>query len=220
MSTLLVLGGSGRTGVHVLERAAARGHQVRALVRDPDAVRAPAGVELVRGTPARTDDIRRAAAGTEAVISVLNNARASGNPWARPVSPPTLMTDAARSVLTVMAEQGLTRFVAVSSQGVAEDWARLDPVLRGIIRFSNIKAGFDDQNGVDAAVRASAVDWTLVRAVALTDKPGRGPLRAALPGTERPGTVLNRGDLATFLLDTVEQGTWVRQTPLVWNARA
>ncbi|MGW7658457.1 NAD(P)H-binding protein, partial [Streptomyces tendae] len=52
MTDLLVLGGSGRTGIHVLAQAAERGHRVRALVRDPSAVHAPAGVELIQGTPA------------------------------------------------------------------------------------------------------------------------------------------------------------------------
>ncbi|MFJ9382034.1 NAD(P)H-binding protein [Streptomyces sp. NPDC101455] len=52
MSSLLVLGGSGRTGAHVLEHAVRHGHRVRALVRHPDKVQAPAGVELIRGTPA------------------------------------------------------------------------------------------------------------------------------------------------------------------------
>ena len=35
MTNLLILGGSGRLGIHVLTRAAARGHRVRALVRNP-----------------------------------------------------------------------------------------------------------------------------------------------------------------------------------------
>jgi hypothetical protein len=128
------------------------------------------------------------------------------------------MTDAARATLTVMDEQGIRRIVATSSQGVAEDWKRISPIMRGLIKISNIKAGFDDHNGVDALMRASGVDWTLARAVALTDKPAKGPLRAAEPGTEKPARFVNRDDLAAFLLDTVEQNTWIRQTPLVWNA--
>lgn len=44
MSHLLILGGSGRLGIHVLNEAARRGHRVRALVRSPDAVQASAGV--------------------------------------------------------------------------------------------------------------------------------------------------------------------------------
>jgi uncharacterized protein YbjT (DUF2867 family) len=218
VSTLLVLGGSGRTGIHVLEHAIARGHQVRALVRNPDAFEAPAGVQLITGTPANIDDIRRAAEGTEAVISVLNNARASNNPWAKPVSPPSFMTDAARATLTD-GRTGITRIVATSSQGVAEDWRRINPIMRGLINISNIKAGFNDHNGVEALMRACGVDWTLARAVALTDKPAKGPLRAVEPGTEKPARFVNCDDLAAFLLDTVEKNTWIRQTPLVWNAR-
>ncbi|WP_293997340.1 NAD(P)H-binding protein [Streptomyces sp.] len=111
MSNLLVLGGNGRTGAHVLEHAARRGHHVRALVRNPDTVQAPAGVELIKGTPANIDDLRKAAEGTEGVISALSNARTSDNPWAKPVSPPMFMTDATRNTLTVMTEQGIRRMV-------------------------------------------------------------------------------------------------------------
>jgi len=219
MTDLLILGGSGRTGVHVLRHAAQRGHRVRALVRNPAAVSAPAGVELIQGTPADIDDIRKAAEGTEAVISVLNNARASDNPWAKPVSPPTFMTDAARSTLTVMAEQGIRRIVLTSTQGAGDDWARLNPLMKGFVNLSNIKAGFADHTGLDKIVRASNTDWTLARAVALTDKPASGAARAAEAGSEKPGRWINRGDLARFLVEAVEQNAWIRKAPLVWNAR-
>lgn len=219
MTNLLVLGGSGRTGVRVLQQAAARGHRVRALVRNPHAVQAPPGVELVQGTPANIDDLRKAAQGTEAVISVLNNARASDNPWAKPVSPPRFMTDAARDTLTVMDERAISRIVLVSTQGAGDDWAHLNPLMRVFIKWSNLKAGFTDPDGVDRAVRTSSADWTLARAVALSDKPANGPVRAAERGTDTPGMRINRTDLADFLLDAVEHGTWIRQAPLVWNAR-
>jgi uncharacterized protein YbjT (DUF2867 family) len=214
---LLVLGGSGRTGIQVLRIAAERGHHVRALVRSPDTLDVAPGVELIAGTPANIDDIRRAAEGTDAVIDVLNNARASDNPWAKPVSPPTFMTDAARNVIMVMGEHDIRRIVLTSSQGVGDDWKRLNPVVRAVITKSNIRIGFDDHNVVDRLVRQSAVDWTLARAVALTDRPLPGPVRAAT-GAERPGRRINRNDLAQFLVETAEQDTWVRQAPLVWNA--
>ncbi|MCX2713779.1 NAD(P)-dependent oxidoreductase [Mycolicibacterium sp. J2] len=218
MTTLLVLGGSGRTGIHVLEYAAARGHRVRALVRNPDIVRAPAGVELIAGTPSNIDDIRTAAHGTEAVISTLNNARASDNPWAKPVSPPMFMTDATRNVLTVMGEQNIRRIVINSTMGAGDDWARINPLFKFIVNISNIKAGFVDHTGVDKLVRASDTDWTLVRAVALSNKPASGPVRAAEAGTEKPGMRINRADLAAFLVDTAEDGMWIHQAPIVWNS--
>jgi uncharacterized protein YbjT (DUF2867 family) len=190
---LLVLGGSGRTGAHVLAYAAQRGHHVRALVRDPDRVQAPAGVD---------------------------NARASDNPWARPVSPPMFMTTAARHTLTVMGEQGIRRIVLTSTQGAGDDWARLNPLVRAFIRLSNIRTGFEDHTGVDRVVRAaSGIDWTLARAVTLTDKPAGGHVRAAEAGTEKPGARINRADLARFLVRTIEDDAWIRAAPLVWNTR-
>jgi hypothetical protein len=220
MSNLLVLGGSGRTGAHVLDHAARRGHHVRALVRNPDKVQAPAGVELIQGTPANIDDIRKAAQGTDAVISALNNARTSDNPWANPVSPPMFMTDATRNTLTVMREQDIPRIVLTSTQGAGDDWNRLNPLVKAVINLSNIKAGFEDHTALDQLLRASpGINWTLARAVTLTDKPLSGPLRAAEAGTEKPGARINRADLAQFLIQTIEDDTWIRKAPLVWNTR-
>ncbi|NUW46852.1 NAD(P)-dependent oxidoreductase [Nonomuraea rhodomycinica] len=217
MSGLLILGGSGRTGIHVLRQAAARGHHVRALVRNPDAVHAPAGVDLIQGTPADIADLRKAAHGTEAVIVALNNSRASDNPWSKPVSPPGFMTDAIGNALAVMGELGIRRIVVTSTQGAGDDWNHLNPVVRAAISLSNLKAGFNDHHGVDREIRASGTDWTLARAMALSDKPAAGPVRAAERGTMKPAARINRGDLADFLLDVVEQGTWIRKAPLVWN---
>ena len=74
---------------------------------------------------------------------------------------------------------------------------------------------------VDQVVRASSgIDWTLARAVALTDKPAGGPVRAAEAGTEKPGARINRADLAQFLVQTIEDDAWIRKAPLVWNARS
>lgn len=128
------------------------------------------------------------------------------------------MTDATRNVLTVMGEQNIRRIVINSTMGAGDDWARINPMFRLLVNISNIKAGFDDHTGVDKLVRTSDTDWTLARAVALTNKPASGPVRAAEAGTEKPGMRINRADLAAFLVDTVEDGTWIRQTPIVWSS--
>lgn len=216
---LLVLGGSGRTGTHVLRQAVERDHTVRALVRDPSTVTAPRGVEIVRGTPSSIDDLRRAIEGAQAVAVALNNARASDNPWARPTSPPAFMTDAVRRTLAVMQQHGISRIGIVSALGVGDSWPTVNPLFKAIVKASNIRHGYRDHNGVDELVRATDLDWTLVRPVALTDKPPSGPLRAAEAGTQRPGLTVSRSEVARFLLDELEQSTWTRRAPLIWNER-
>lgn len=219
MTTLLVLGGSGRTGKHVLTQAAERGHRVRALVRNPDAVSTTPGVELVAGTPSRIDDIRRAAEGVDAVVSALNNSRASDNPWSKSVSPPMFMTDATRDTLAVMKQNGIRRIAVASTMGAGDSWRTLNPLFKGLIKISGIRHGYDDHHGVDEVVRASDVEWVMARSVALSDAPPRGPLHAALAGTEKPGLSVSRAEVARFLLDSLEDDTWLRQAPLIWNQR-
>ncbi|MER5452953.1 NAD(P)H-binding protein [Streptomyces sp. NPDC002766] len=153
------------------------------------------------------------------MISVLNNARASDNPWAKTVSPPAFMTDVARDTLTVMGEQDIHRIVLASTQGAGDDWAHLNPLMRAFIKASNLKVGFADHDGVDQAVRASGTDWTLARAVALSDKPAAGPVKAAERGTGKPALRINRADFAAFLIDAVEKGAWIGRAPLVWNTK-
>ncbi|MFS0713328.1 NAD(P)H-binding protein [Microbacterium sp. 2P01SA-2] len=217
MTTLLVLGGSGRTGTHVLTQAVNRGYRVRALVRQPLALNAPAGVELIAGTPANIDDLRRAADGAEAVVSALNNSRASDNPWARSVSPPTFMTDATRDTLTVMAENGIRRIAVASTIGAGDSWRTLNPMFKAMIMASGIRRGYNDHHGVDAVVRASDAEWILARSVALTDAPPRGPLRSALAGSEKPGSRVSRSEVARFLVDAIEDDTWLHRAPIIWN---
>lgn len=217
MSTLLVLGGSGRLGVHILEQASARGIGVRALVRDPGAIAAHPGVELVPGTPASIDDLRAAARGTDAVVIALNNSRASDNPWARPVSPRSFLTDAVRDTLTVMAEGSLRRIVITSALGVGDSWPGVNPIFKTLVRLSNLKFTYADHNSLERLIRDSDVDWTLVRPVVLSDKPPVGPLHAAEVGQEKPGAVVSRSEVARFLLDAVEDDTWMRRAPLIWN---
>ncbi len=220
MTTLLVLGGSGRTGIHVLRQAVERGHRVRALVRNPAALDAPEGVELVAGTPADIDDLRRAADGVDAVVSALNNSRASDNPWAKSVSPPNFMTDATRDMLTVMNEKGIRRIAVASTLGAGDSWPSLNPLFKTLIRTSGIRHGYNDHHGVDAVVRSSDAEWVLARSVALSDAPPRGPLRAALVGEGKPGMTVSRSEVARFLLDALDDDTWLRRAPLIWNDRA
>ncbi|KOV66993.1 NAD(P)H-binding protein [Streptomyces sp. MMG1121] len=63
---ILVTGATGTTGSEVVRQLAARGAKVRALTRDPDRARMPAGVETVRGDYADQDSLAAAMAGVTA----------------------------------------------------------------------------------------------------------------------------------------------------------
>jgi hypothetical protein len=130
------------------------------------------------------------------------------------------MTDAARNIFAVMAEQHIRRVVLVSAIGVGDSWPIVPWWFRAAIKLSNIKIGYADHDGVDALARKSDTDWTLVRAVGLSDKPkgALGPLHTTEVGGSEPGTLnVTRAEVATFCLDCIDDNEWVHRAPIIWN---
>ena len=64
-----------------------------------------------------------------------------------------------------------------------------------------------------AEVRATDLDWTVVRAPRLTDGEGTGSYRAGDVSLGFAGVA--RADVARFLLDVIEGGSHVRELPKV-----
>jgi len=79
---VLVTGATGFTGGHLVSRLAARGHGVRALVRDERRAEPlrRAGVEIVRGDLAEASTLPTAVAGAEVVYNVAALYRQAGLP--------------------------------------------------------------------------------------------------------------------------------------------
>ena len=69
---ILVLGATGRTGGKLVAAALAAGHDVSALVRDPERLGQEAGhLRIVTGTAEDTQAMERACAGQQAVLCAL-----------------------------------------------------------------------------------------------------------------------------------------------------
>ena len=216
MSHLFLLGGSGRTGAHIIDYGLSTGHTITALVRDPRRVEPRQGLTLVEGTPLNPTDIGGAIDGADAVIVALNSSRKSDRPWAKPVSPPRLMADSVAHTTAAMEARGLRRIVVVSAFGVGDSLAREPFVPRLVIKHTNLNYTYVDHNHVDAEIRATDTDWTLLRPVALTDKPsdGRKPAVTDLEGP-KPSFTIGREDVARFAVDIVDSGAYIHQAPIL-----
>ena len=117
---VLVTGGTGFTGGHLARTLAARGAQVRALVRRPEAAAdlVAAGVELVQGDLERQDDLAPAVAGVEVVYHVAALYRQAGLPQA---SYRRVNAESAAWIVQAAAAAGARRVVHCSTVGVHGD---------------------------------------------------------------------------------------------------
>ncbi len=76
---------------------------------------------------------------------------------------------------------------------------------------------YEDIVSVAEAVRASDLDWTIVRLTMLNSKPKSGKIRAGYVGTGKVGSVISRADIAGFMLSQIEDEKYVRQAPAISN---
>ena len=207
MSTVTLLGATGRTGRLVAAELSRHGHALVVVVRDPG--RAPGADRVVVGDVRSPEVLRDATAGVDAVISALGPT--SGEPH--------LHEELATALLPVLLERGIGRYLGISGAGVTlpEDRkSRRDRAISAVMRV--VAAGAVADKAAEIAVwDASSIDWTLPRAPRLNDRPATGRLEH--DAHRSPGsTALTRGDLAAFLVNCLEQRLYPRAAPLVANA--
>jgi hypothetical protein len=67
------------------------------------------------------------------------------------------------------------------------------------------------------SVRASKLDWTLVRVPIINEKPITKQVQMGYLGQKRVKTALSRADLAWFMLEQVSKTEFVRKAPAISN---
>ncbi len=201
-----VLGATGRTGRLVVAELVRRGHEVRALVRDPARGVFGAGVAVVTGDVRAQADLRALLAGVDAVVSALGPRRGDR----------TLHRDVAPVLVEAMRDAGVDRYVGISGAGMdapGDAKSRRDRVVSTLMqRLGGSMVA--DKAGEYAVWAASGLDWTLVRPPRLTDAAATGRVEHA-PHTSPRGTAIGRADLAVFVVDCVVLRFYVGDAPLI-----
>ena len=114
-----------------------------------------------------------------------------------------------------METHGVHRLVAVSHAAAGDPADRLGIVGRARIRlaYASRRAAYREIVRTAERIRASTTDWTLVRAVGLTDGPRTGRVVAGpLTGST---AAISRANLADVLVRELTEGALVRQAPVV-----
>jgi uncharacterized protein YbjT (DUF2867 family) len=120
---ILVTGGSGFVGGHVVAALRGQDRPVRCLVRDPRKAEKLAGLgcELAVGDMTDAASLRRAVDGAQVVVHLV--AIRQG----KPERFQAVMVDGTRSLLEASREGGVTRIVHMSALGTAEETKNLVP---------------------------------------------------------------------------------------------
>ena len=206
---MLVLGGTGGTGQHVVKQALDAGHALTVLARDPAKVAVQhSQLRVEAGDVTDQGALTHAMRGQDVVVSAIGRGLSFKSEH--------LIQRAVPVMLASMTAAGVARLIFTSALGVGE--SRRDSPLQAKLFFSTLLRGiYADKLIGDEMIRRSGVDWTIVQPSQMTNGPltarYRSGERLSLSGMAR----ISRADVAHFILACAADPTTVRKTLIVSN---
>lgn len=207
---LAVFGATGLTGGLVVRNALAQGHEVVAMVRDPRrmALEHP-NLVVMGGSPTLGADVERCVQAADAVIHCLGiGGQGEGQAT-------TLISDSVKLVLAAMQRHGVARIVCMSNVGAGGSgtWFANRLVIPLFLRW--LVPIIEDKNRMEAALRASSVEWVSVRLPHIVEGPVK-PLRVSVDGRGL-GLSITAESAARFLLAQVASDDYLNSAPSISN---
>lgn len=205
---IAVFGATGTVGRHIVEQALERGYEVTALTRDASRItRSHERLHIVEGDVLDPAAVERAVLGQDAVLVALGNGRKG-----------VVRAEGTRTVIEAMNRTGVKRLICQSTLGTGDSRGNLNFLWKYIMFGLLLRPAYADHEQQENYVRASDLDWTIVRPSAFTDGPRTGTYRRGFSGAERGLTLkIARADIAEFLLDQVTDRTYVHKAPGISN---
>jgi uncharacterized protein YbjT (DUF2867 family) len=208
---IVIFGANGQTGRLLTRRVLDKGHSAVAVTRRPDEFpiadpRLTVAEADVRNASSLADVVR----GADAVLSTL------GVPFStRPIDTYSV---GVRNIVEAMGTTGVQRLVVVSSTGAYHYPNRRETplalrIFEPVITRTIGKSTYDDQRRMEEIVRASGLDWTVVRPSGLFDLPESTNYVA---GEVDPiGGFTARIDLADYLAELASDSSTAGKTVVV-----
>ena len=193
---VLVAGATGNTGLRLVKKLKAAGHKPIALVRESsDTSELGSEVEILHGD--LTDLQSGVCEGADVVIFVAGSGGSTGSDMTDKVD-----RDGAKRLIDLAAKADVSRFVMLSSVGAGDP----DP-------DSELAHYLQAKHEADEHLKASGLNYVIVRPVSLTDEEGDGNIR--LGDEVDPSGTAARGDVAAVLTRAVDEPKWSQHTFLM-----
>ncbi len=193
-----IAGGHGQIAVRLAKVLSQRGDEVVALIRNPDHANdvRQAGAEpgVVDLEHASEEEVAQAIAGCDAVVFAAGAGPGSGSERKQ-----TMDYGGAVKLIVAAKQAGVGRYVIVSSMGANPD-APGDDTFSVYLRA---------KGRADDAVRASGLDFTVVRPGGLTNDSGKGRVRL---GENIPRGQVPRDDVAAVLVAVLDSPNTIGRT--------
>ena len=209
---IAVVGATGRTGLQVAGQALARGDDVIALARHPEALpRLGPGMASAAADVLDRAAVAEALAGADAVVSALGIGASR--------QPTVVYSDGTANVLHAMAAHGISKLAVISAvpAGPRAEQPFLQrhmiiPILERVFG-----ASYADMRRMEALLHGSDLDWVCLRPPRLVSHKPAGRYRLDATRPLPKARSITCADLATALLDSLDRPDLYRRAAYVAN---
>jgi uncharacterized protein YbjT (DUF2867 family) len=204
---VLIIGATGGTGRQLVSRALEHGHQVTAFVRDPSGLRMQhARITIAQGNVLDYGSLEAAVRGQEAVLSALGHKR-----W---FYPNRILSAGTRNLVHAMETLGIRRLVCETALGIGDSRGRAGLYYTLFVAPFILPFYFRDKERQEGIIRASSLEWVIVRPGMLTNGARRGVYRVGSNVGHWLWTCrISRADVADFMLRQLTDNTYLRSSP-------
>lgn len=204
---ITLFGATGRIGPYLIREGLERRAELTVFARQQTPF-ANGDVRIIRGDIADAEQLRQAVSGADAVLSALGPTK-----FPHPKDLP--ITRATHAIIKAMEQERVNRLIAISTGTAADPGDSFDVKIRlpAVLLKIAMRSAYNDMIGLADAIRASTLDWTMVRAAVLNDRPLSAQLNVGLYGHTKHSLTISRADVARFMFDQITQPTFVHQAP-------
>lgn len=209
---ILILGGTGRTGAFLVDEALKQGYTINILLRDKSKWQHNStAITLFEGTPTDKAALQQAMQGCEAILSTLNISRTSDFPWAPLRTATDFLSASMKNIIELAGELQINRLIITTAWGVNKTKKDVPGWFRWVIDHSNVAYPYRDHELQETLLQQSALNFTVVRPVGLTNSLNNKLVQATINNQPKPHLTVSRQNVARFMMKVLQQDLYLRQ---------
>lgn len=204
---LLIIGGTGGTGRELIKQALEQGHDVTALVRNPESVTIiNPRLTIIKGNVLDYAGVEKAVTGQEAVLSALGHKRF--------FIYSTILSEGTRNIIRAMEAHDVKRFICITSLGINDSRFKLGLYYTLFVIPVITFFYFLDKSKQEKLITSSKLDWTIVRPAQLFNGKRKGDYKHGQEvGSYILTKFISRADVADFMLNELKEMRYLRRAP-------
>ena len=206
---VLIFGATGGIGRWAVKHAQRRGYKVTAYVRNASKMPRHDGIKVIEGSITDAEKIKCALVGQDAVIWCV------GIPMRRKLHSHDSL-EGHKVLIKAMHETGVTRLVDWGTPSVhfTDDKKSFITVVPGLGAGVALTDAKKEMVAIGDLLEKSDLDWTMVRFMAPKDTPFAGNVKVGF-GDVKMNFAISREDIAAFMVEQVEDGSYIRSMPII-----